>query len=207
MKALTVVQPWATLIVAGAKPYEFRSWRPPASMIGQRIVIHAAKRKVDQAEVIALFSLLRDGPEKRSQNPAVIETCLAAEEALPILDQACLPSEEPLRLGAGVGVGTAVIGEPRAAEEIAEELGVPRVNDSTRDKHAVWAWPMLDPEHWRAPVTMPGALNLWNWPEPADVIGLHPVSRPAKCRLLPSVAHSLQSSPARASSAPAAARR
>jgi hypothetical protein len=205
MKALTVLQPWATLIIAGAKPYEFRSWRPPAAMIGQRIVIHAAKRKIDQAEVVALFSLLRDGPEKRNQNPAVIETCLDAEKGLPILDRAWLPSEEPLHLGAGVG--TAVIGEPRAAEEIAEELGVPRVNDSTRDKHAVWAWPMLDPEHWRAPVTMPGALNLWNWPEPEDVLGLHPVSRPAKCHRLPSAARSLQSSPGRASSAPAAARR
>jgi hypothetical protein len=164
MKALTVLQPWASLIVAGAKPYEFRRWLPPTAMIGQRIVIHAAKRKIDQSEVVDLFCLLRDGPEKRNQPPAVVETCLDAGKALPILDRAWLPSEEPLHLGAGVG--TVVLGAPRAAEEIAEELGVPRVNDSSRDKHAVWTWPMLDPELWLAPVPMPGSQQFWNWPEP-----------------------------------------
>ena len=49
MKALTIWQPWASLIIAGAKPFEFRGWRPPASLIGQRIVIHAAARKIDKA--------------------------------------------------------------------------------------------------------------------------------------------------------------
>lgn len=38
MKALTIWQPWASLIISGAKPYEFRGWRIPESLIGQRIV-------------------------------------------------------------------------------------------------------------------------------------------------------------------------
>ncbi len=51
MKALTLWQPWATLCVIPAegtttgrraKKYETRSWGPPASMIGQRVAIHAA---------------------------------------------------------------------------------------------------------------------------------------------------------------------
>ena len=41
MRALTVKQPWASLIAAGAKKIENRSWRPPASLVGQRIAIHA----------------------------------------------------------------------------------------------------------------------------------------------------------------------
>lgn len=200
MRALTVLQPWATLIVAGAKPYEFRRWLPPVAMIGQRIIIHAAKRKIDQTEADKLFFLLRDGAEKNGQHPGVIETCLDAEKALPILDPV-----EPLKLGAAVG--TAVLGAPRAAEDIAEELGVPRVNDSSRSQHAVWAWPMLEPELWLVPVPMPGSQQFWNWPEPEDVIGLHPVSRPAKCSPLPSASPSRQSSLGRASSAPAAANR
>ena len=46
MKALTLWQPWASLVIAGAKPYEFRSWSPPRWLIGQRIVIHAAARRL-----------------------------------------------------------------------------------------------------------------------------------------------------------------
>ncbi len=60
MKALTIWQPWASLIVAGAKPFEFRGWRAPRSLIGQRIVIHAGATKVAQAEVVELFITLRD---------------------------------------------------------------------------------------------------------------------------------------------------
>jgi hypothetical protein len=45
--ALTVRQPWATLIVRGRKDVENRSWRPPRRIIGQRIAVHAAARRVD----------------------------------------------------------------------------------------------------------------------------------------------------------------
>jgi activating signal cointegrator 1 len=43
MKALTLWQPWASLIVMGHKQYETRSWKRD-SLIGERIAIHAAKR-------------------------------------------------------------------------------------------------------------------------------------------------------------------
>ena len=46
MKALTIWQPWASLIAMGAKPYEFRGWKPPKSLIGQRLAIHAGARPV-----------------------------------------------------------------------------------------------------------------------------------------------------------------
>lgn len=47
MKAISLWQPWASLIACGAKPYETRSWAPPRDLIGQPIAIHAAK-KVDR---------------------------------------------------------------------------------------------------------------------------------------------------------------
>src|ERR1700732_4369319 len=47
MKAISLWQPWASLIACGAKPYETRDWAPPESMIGQPIAIHAAK-KIDK---------------------------------------------------------------------------------------------------------------------------------------------------------------
>lgn len=44
MKALTLWQPWATLIVLGPKRIENRTWLPSTFLIGQRIAIHAGKR-------------------------------------------------------------------------------------------------------------------------------------------------------------------
>lgn len=45
--AITIHQPWATLIAIGAKRWETRSRPAPAKHIGQRIAIHAAARRPD----------------------------------------------------------------------------------------------------------------------------------------------------------------
>ena len=60
--ALTLHQPWASLISEGLKTEETRSWPPPASIIGTRIAIHAGKQKID-ADGRYLLNLLDDeGP-------------------------------------------------------------------------------------------------------------------------------------------------
>ncbi len=51
MKALTIRQPWATLIALGVKTIETRSWRAPVSLIGQRIAIHAGSHRPLLADV------------------------------------------------------------------------------------------------------------------------------------------------------------
>ena len=43
MRALTLHQPWATLVAMGVKSIETRSWGPPAGILGERIAIHAGK--------------------------------------------------------------------------------------------------------------------------------------------------------------------
>lgn len=43
LKALTIWQPWASLIICGVKAIENRTWAPPEWLLGKRIVIHAAK--------------------------------------------------------------------------------------------------------------------------------------------------------------------
>lgn len=57
MRALTIKQPWASLIIGwhddrgawhpGPKSIENRGWRPPQSMIGEQIAIHAGKSEDD----------------------------------------------------------------------------------------------------------------------------------------------------------------
>lgn len=50
MKAITLHQPWASLIARGIKHIETRSWEPPRSLYGQRIAIHAGKSPVKRTD-------------------------------------------------------------------------------------------------------------------------------------------------------------
>lgn len=43
MKALSLSQPWAWVVVCGGKRIENRKWAPPVAMLGQEFAIHAAK--------------------------------------------------------------------------------------------------------------------------------------------------------------------
>ena len=44
MQAITLYQPWASLIAVGVKDKETRGRRPPSYLLGERLAIHAAKR-------------------------------------------------------------------------------------------------------------------------------------------------------------------
>jgi hypothetical protein len=178
MKALTVYQPWASLIVVGAKPFEFRHWnvahRYP-KLIGQRIVIHASARTLRTNEVHDILEAEHAG------GCAWAATCLHREPALPVLEKALemtltgrtppnmLPSADDLPYSAGLG--TAILGEPRDGLEIAKEFGVDFANDSDRDEEANWGWPMLEIEKWDEPIPMKGHQGFWNWPGP-EAFGL-----------------------------------
>ena len=47
MKAITIRQPWASLIAHGIKNIENRTWRCPTKHIGTRVLIHAAVKTAD----------------------------------------------------------------------------------------------------------------------------------------------------------------
>jgi|GEM_PF-4635399 len=42
MKAISIRQPWASLIAHGIKDIENRTWKCPQKYIGQRVLIHAS---------------------------------------------------------------------------------------------------------------------------------------------------------------------
>lgn len=61
LPAISLWQPWASLIFEGRKQHETRSWAAPAKHIGKRIVIHAAKRRVGPADMtVELHELCLD---------------------------------------------------------------------------------------------------------------------------------------------------
>jgi hypothetical protein len=153
MKALTIWQPWASLIMIGAKPFEFRgrsyieySGHPQP---GDRIVIHAGARKIVPAEIDDLL--------KRLETP-YDTTGLIASEARPLLERV-RAAYKCQGLPLAVGLGTAIIGKPRNAGAIFQR----RVEDSDRGEFN-WAWPLSNIEHFEPPVPMRGAQGFWNWP-------------------------------------------
>lgn len=163
MKALSLWQPWGSLIMIGAKPWEFRKWPAPRSVVGQRIVCHASKRPMKLSDIRDLLERLND-PEW------AWTTMLDAEKAKPFLEKCLhhlLHGEQPLALGAGLG--TMLIGPSREGASIAREFGgeaaAKHVNDSDRIEHSKWGWKVSDPEEWPLPIPMGGSLGLWNWPE------------------------------------------
>jgi len=55
MKALSLWQPWATLMAAGYKRIETRSWAPRGLRAGDLVAIHAAKRWTDDEHDLCLY--------------------------------------------------------------------------------------------------------------------------------------------------------
>jgi hypothetical protein len=64
MKALTLWQPWATIVVHCGKDIENRPWAPPYWIINHRIAIHAGK-VYDEDVFVGLLSVFSD--EKRHE--------------------------------------------------------------------------------------------------------------------------------------------
>jgi hypothetical protein len=115
MMAITIYQPWATLILQGAKPYEFSGWKPPRPLIGQRIAIHAGARPIKRDEVTILQLQLRD--------PDQYEPCLHAPLAVPVLDLA-LTNHKAGALPLSHILCTAILGEPKPGYERDRPLGL-----------------------------------------------------------------------------------
>lgn len=152
MKALTIWQPWASLILIGAKPYEFRGWKVPGFMLGQRIAIHAGARPVKPGEVKDLIA--------RLATPSLAwSTALRAEVALPLLE---LALRNPSSLPRSSLLCTAVLGQAVNGFSVAGEFGGV-VNDSDRAEQANWAWPLSDIEPLVPPVEAKGAQGFWDW--------------------------------------------
>lgn len=111
MDALSIQQPWASLIVGGplspgVKPIENRTWTPPARLVGQRFAIHASK-KLDMEAFEELLDGYIDGFE-RSWWPYA------------------KPSEFPT--SAVIGVATLVrvhVGEPVGMIDTSYPIGMP----------------------------------------------------------------------------------
>ena len=64
MKAISIKQPWASLIAHGIKDIENRTWKCPKKYLGQRVLIHAAKTakyfltRINFTETMRIFRMV-----------------------------------------------------------------------------------------------------------------------------------------------------
>lgn len=147
LPALTVWQPWCSLIVVDAKPWEFRGWAAPKAYRGKRIALHAGARPPRLSELRLL----------RRQLAAGEPNGIKADVAHPLIDRWL---EDLTLLPTSSILGTGVLGEPIRSYEIPEFAGQ-FANDSDRDEHAMWAWPITDVEPLTPPAPMRGAQGFW----------------------------------------------
>ncbi len=160
MKVLTVQQPWATLIAAGVKPYEFRKWttdyRGP-------LLIHAAK-KLD-------WEAFRDPWVLKHLKRLGVVECHKADPADDF--------EEPMVFILGEKMPRSAILCGAFLERIIDlgQLGIPhdlkkllQAQDwNTAELAGHFAWKLERVYKLKAPIPSSGALGLWDPPAGLDI--------------------------------------
>lgn len=173
MKAITLHQPWATLIAVGVKTIETRSW--PTKHRGP-IAIHAAKRfdKAGWEESLPATDLPGLSPDawvmlasRRQPFGAVVATanlvdCIPMVDAVPICE---FPdaADRVLQITDDVhGRRICVLDRWPGGGEIADPS---RRSDLPYGDFAPgrWAWLLEDIEPLYEPVPARGRQGLWNW--------------------------------------------
>lgn len=139
MKALSVTQPWASLLISGAKKIETRSWAAPRSLVGQRILIHASK------------GWARAERELCSQDPFDQALFLAGFDSHESVPRGCI-------------LGSVRLVECRRTEALLPHLegDEAEFGDFSAGR---WGWVMADPVPLEAPISARGALGIWEFPE------------------------------------------
>lgn len=142
MKALTLTQPWATLVAIGAKRIETRSWR--TSYRGA-LAIHAAKGFPKWArETCEEFEFARElGPNPLPLG-AVVATCRLVS---------CIPTLA-LQSNRLIEVPNVACCDPFYLDDHERAFG-----DYFPGR---WAWLLADVEPCD-PIPAKGALSLWDW--------------------------------------------
>lgn len=148
LPALTIWQPWASLIAEGVKPYEFRRWAAPKRLHGRRIAIHAGARPMRRDELQDLIL--------RLNNPKDAWSVGLAAEALPILDRML---QSPGLVPRSAIVCVATLGVPERASDLID----PGIGDSDRIDQNVWGWPLANIERINPAVPVRGAQGFWAW--------------------------------------------
>ena len=146
MPCLTVIQPWATLIAAGAKRVETRDWIRE-DLCGRRVAIHAAARWSPRQHMFA------------AGTPRIADA-LRAAGFMPSADDGQAPW---LPLGAVVATVRIVGFAEYASLDAWTWTRVASAAMGDQD-HGRFAWLLEDPRPFPEPHPAAGQRGLWRWP-------------------------------------------
>jgi hypothetical protein len=163
MKAITLYQPWASLMACDAKRIETRSWPPHGLRPGDKIAIHAGKHFDYE-----IRRTCTEEPFKSTLVDAFRRGLLAgstSEDGQPQLLLRDLP------LGAIVAVATFTNWYRTTAYELQELLRQrgPRERDFGNYAPDRCAWVFRDIRPLRTPISARGAQGIWEWTPPANL--------------------------------------
>ena len=151
MYAITLHQPWATLIALGIKTVETRSWPAPERLLGQVIAIHAGKRMVRQpGDRIERELRDRVGQDRIRTIPtgAVVATAtLAGMARVGYVDPMTGHAVHDGRTEVGCTAGT---------------RGTP-IDPWGDFSSGRWLWFLVDVEALPEPIPAVGRQSLWRW--------------------------------------------
>jgi hypothetical protein len=154
MKALTLTQPWATLVAIGAKRIETRSWR--TSYRGP-LAIHAAKEFPKAARKFSTQFVCYDAM-RRSARLELREKGWPPYPLGYVMATCRLVNVLPVEVVDNGGNAFGVSLEPLDAREKA-------FGDYTPGR---WAWILEGAKILETPLPAKGALSLWDWEPTAD---------------------------------------
>lgn len=149
MKALTLWQPWSSLVMSGLKVYEFRTWPAPRALRGHRIINHAGRRKMMRSELQELIYNLAQGNDTTLGSGRTREALAFVKSVDHMLGN----------FPYGVALGSFVLGEPKRATDIMIDLGR---DPATADPN-IWGWPITDLEVFPEPIPCKGAQGFWDY--------------------------------------------
>jgi ASCH domain len=152
--ALTLRQPWASLIARGGKLFETRTWAPPVSLIGQRIAIHAGRAAIplglSREERTAIHFGL--GTDDLATLPRGAVLCTAKLVGAYRVASVCADTNE-------IKLDGRVVGSQPLHGYI-----VPAAERLVGDVLAgYWLWRLLDVQQLEPPVPVNGRQGLWRW--------------------------------------------
>lgn len=153
MRGLTLIQPYASSIALEAlrpghgKPVENRTWPPPASIIGERIAIHAGAKKPDPAWGLPPGAAELLGDLDALPRSAIVCTAVVVGA----LD--CRKGMSQPRI-----VGADLFDDPRKASRL-------RSLFSSRWWVGPVGWLLAEIVDCREPVPCKGAMGLWTVPD------------------------------------------
>lgn len=157
MKAITVKQPWATLIVKGIKNIENRTWKCPDKYIGERILIHAAAKGWMWIDVLNYLSI-------------------GANSVLRTLgyDADWLNQLPTGKIIGSVEIVDCVVNHPSIWAEksplcgMGWENGIPSYLIG-KDTNVVYNWVLANPIEFETPIPSKGKLSFWDFDVDSDI--------------------------------------